>query len=253
MIVNLPFNPLQRAEDTERIVMRGLSRKYHRFRPAPYYGGIATADQVGCCLLCAYCWNYGRNLNAERAQGGYYTSDAVAKNLLEIVRRKHYKKVRLSGAEPVLGRASLEHLCKVIEAVTAEEPWLDFILETNGLLFGHHPDFAMELKKFNRLQVRVCLKGWNEKSFESISGAEGRYYELPLKGLRTLLQNDVTVWPAAMYETLGPQGIDELSRKLREYGIKAEELEVEYLEPYPFVLENMKKRAVASYMPSSST
>jgi uncharacterized Fe-S cluster-containing radical SAM superfamily protein len=252
-MVNLPFNPLQIAEDTERIVMRGLSRKYHRFRPAPYYGGTATADQVGCCLLCAYCWNYERNLNAERAQGGYHTPDAVAKKLLDIARRKHYRKVRLSGAEPVLGQASLEHLCKIIETVTTEEPRLDFILETNGLLFGHQPEFARELKEFNRLQVRVCLKGWDEKSFESISGAEGRYYELPLRGLRTLLQNDVTAWPAAMYETFGAQGIDELGTKLREYGIKAQELEVEYLEPYPFVLANMKKRAVASYMHSSST
>jgi uncharacterized Fe-S cluster-containing radical SAM superfamily protein len=63
-----------------------------------------------------------------------------------------------------------------------------------------------DLSKYRRLQVRVSLKGWDEQSFERISGAEGRFFELPLKGLRYLLQNDVVAWPAVMYETFCSEG-----------------------------------------------
>jgi uncharacterized Fe-S cluster-containing radical SAM superfamily protein len=50
-----------------------------------------------------------------------------------------------------------------------------------------------------------------------------------------------------MYETFGPEGIRRISKKLREFGIRPEELEIEYLEVYPFVLENLKKRSISLY------
>jgi uncharacterized Fe-S cluster-containing radical SAM superfamily protein len=244
-MLNLPFDPVKRAEEVERLVTRGFSRKYYRFRSARYYGGIATADQVGCCFLCAYCWNYGRNLNPEKSHVGYYTPEEVANRLLGIIRRKGFNKVRLTGAEPVLGQASFEHLRQVLERVTQAHPFLDFVLETNGLVLGRYPELAADLSKYRRLQVRVSLKGWDEQSFERISGAEGRFFELPLKGLRHLLQNGVATWPAVMYETFGSEGIDRISRKLREHEIRSEELEVEYLEPYDFVVKNLKQRSVS--------
>jgi uncharacterized Fe-S cluster-containing radical SAM superfamily protein len=243
-MLKLPFDPLKRAEKVERIVMKGLSRRYYRFRPARYYGGIATADQVGCCLLCAYCWNYGRNLDPKKGKESYYSPDEVAETLLDITLREGYNKVRLSGAEPILGQRSFGHLHKVLEMVTSRNPWLDFVLETNGLLFGRHGEFAAGLRKFNRLQVRVCLKGWDEQSFEAISGAQGAYFELPLIGLRNLLRNGIAAWPAVMYDVFGPQGVERISLKLKQFGIRAGELELEYLEPYPFVVENMEKRRI---------
>jgi len=252
-MLELPFDPLKRAEEVERLVTKGSSRKYYRFRSAYYYGGIATGDQVGCCFLCAYCWNYGRNLKPEKCRGSYYTAKEVAGKLLDISRRKGFNKVRLSGAEPVLGQTSFEHLCQLLEEISRANPWLDFVLETNGLLFGCYPQFAAALRGFNRLQVRVCLKGWDEKSFETISGAEGMCFQLPLRGLRNLLRNGVVAWPAVMYETFGPEGIEKISRKLREYEIKVEEIEVEYLEPYPFVLENLKRRSISCPITSKST
>jgi len=245
-MLDLPFDPLIGAKEVEDLVMAGLSRRYYRFRPARYYGGIATADQVGCCLLCAYCWNHGRNLHPQKSKGGYYSPDGVARKLLDISRRKGLNKVRLSGAEPILGERSFEHFRQVLEEVSSINPWLDFVLETNGLLFGYHPPFAAALSGFKRLQVRVSLKGWDEQSFERISGAQRMFFELPLRGLRSLLRNRVVAWPAIMYETFGPQGIERISRKLKEYQIRAEELEVEYLEAYPFVLENLKKRSIFS-------
>jgi len=149
------------------------------------------------------------------------------------------------GAEPALNNLS-KFRGPPQEEVSSINPWLDFVLETNGLLFGYHPPFAAALSGFKRLQVRVSLKGWDEQSFERISGAQRMFFELPLRGLRSLLRNRVVAWPAIMYETFGPQGIERISRKLKEYQIRAEELEVEYLEAYPFVLENLKKRSIFS-------
>jgi hypothetical protein len=34
-----------------------------------------------------------------------------------------------------------------------------------------------------------------------------------------------------MYKTFGPRGIERINEKLREFDIKPEELEIEYLEP----------------------
>ncbi|RLB07806.1 MAG: hypothetical protein DRG50_01655 [Deltaproteobacteria bacterium] len=108
MVLRLPFNPLQRAEEVEELVMKGQKRKYYRFRPARYYGGIATADLVGCNLLCAYCWNYDRNLEPSKCEGWYYSHTEVAERLLAIARRKGFNRIRLTGAEPILGERSLD-------------------------------------------------------------------------------------------------------------------------------------------------
>jgi len=39
-------DPIKRAEELARVVTKGDLRKYYRFRPARFYGGIATADCV---------------------------------------------------------------------------------------------------------------------------------------------------------------------------------------------------------------
>jgi uncharacterized Fe-S cluster-containing radical SAM superfamily protein len=84
-----------------------------------------------------------------------------------------------------------------------------------------------------------------EESFEAISGSNGKYFNLPIKGLKDLIRNGTNAWPAIMYETFGPEGIGKINKTLMEYGIRPEELEIEYLEPYPFVLENLEKRSVS--------
>jgi uncharacterized Fe-S cluster-containing radical SAM superfamily protein len=244
-MLDLPLDPLKRAKEVEGLVMEGLARKYYRFRPAKYYGGIATADIVGCPFLCAYCWNYGRNLHPEMGREKYYSSDEVANRLLNIIKRKGFNKVRLSGAEPILGEKSFEHLYQMLEDIYKANPLLDFILETNGLLLGYKPEFVRRLSKFERLGVRVALKGFDDVSFEAISGAERSFFHLPMKGLHNLIENGMNAWPAIMYETFGSEGIGKINQQLKEYEIRPEELEIEYLEPYPFVLENIKKRSVS--------
>jgi uncharacterized Fe-S cluster-containing radical SAM superfamily protein len=37
------YDPLVMADKTREVVCQGNRRKYHRFRPARFYGGIATA------------------------------------------------------------------------------------------------------------------------------------------------------------------------------------------------------------------
>jgi uncharacterized Fe-S cluster-containing radical SAM superfamily protein len=82
-----PFDAFERASEVENVVMDGLRRKYYRFRYSRHYGGIVTADAVGCNILCAYCWNLSRNQNPETA--GVYRSPAeVAERLLKISERR---------------------------------------------------------------------------------------------------------------------------------------------------------------------
>ena len=118
----LPYDALQRATEVEEVVMQGPMRKYYRFRPAPYYGGIATADAVGCDLACAYCWNYDRNYTPSRAAGDFYTAEHVAQRLLALARKKKYTYYRLTGSEPILGERSFEHFLAVKDLVLNEEP-----------------------------------------------------------------------------------------------------------------------------------
>jgi uncharacterized Fe-S cluster-containing radical SAM superfamily protein len=243
-MLTLPFDPLKRSQEVEDLVMKGRRRKYYRLRSARYYGGIATADLVGCNLLCAYCWNYGRNLRPSECEGRFYTDREIATRLLSIARKKGFNRIRLSGAEPILGEQSLAHLAGVLAEISKRDSRMEFVLETNGILIGARPEFAQHLAAFPRLHVRISLKGWDERSFEQISGAGGDYFVLPLKGLKALLKLGIVAWPAIMYELFGARGIERISERLVGLSIQPEELEVEYLEAYPFVLENLRRRSL---------
>ena len=104
------YDPVALAAETEKIVIRGDKRKYYRFRSARFYGGIATADCVGCCLRCAFCWGWSRAANPGGA-GKFYGAGQVV-NKIEAIARKHgFQRARLSGNEPTIGR---EHLLSVL-------------------------------------------------------------------------------------------------------------------------------------------
>lgn len=239
--LNIPFDALQRSEETERLVMEGENRLYYKFRAAPYYGGIATADAVGCSFLCAYCWNYGRNEDPVRF-GRFFSPENVADKLLEIARRRSFNLFRVTGSEPILGEASFEHLIKVIEIILNAQPQSNFILETNGLMLGYKEELAQRLR-FSRLLVRIAVKGVNPESFEKITGARKEFFRYPLSALRTLEQMGARAWPALMEELFTESEMNELKQTLREYNIHSD-LELESLEGYPFVLENMKRRGI---------
>jgi len=237
--LNFPFDPLKRAAEVESIVMQGEKRLYYRFRPAPYYGGIATADAVGCSFLCAYCWNYKRNLNPARFRE-FYNSQQVSSKLLNIAQRKSFNMFRISGAEPILGENSFDHLIDVVDLILQNRPSSVFILETNGFILGCRTDLIEKLK-FQNLRIRICLKGVDEESFELITGAQREFFAYPFKALKELEKLGINAWPALMGDLFSHDQILGLKKLLEDYKINAQ-LELESLEAYPFVLENMKKR-----------
>jgi uncharacterized Fe-S cluster-containing radical SAM superfamily protein len=52
------FNPFELGERVSEKVCRGNERMYYRFRGGRFYGGVATADAVGCNLRCVFCWSW---------------------------------------------------------------------------------------------------------------------------------------------------------------------------------------------------
>src|SRR4030042_7062961 len=109
-------DPIKRAEELHLVVSRGDHRKYYRFRPAPFYGGIATADCVGCFLKCLFCWSWHVIVQPEKI-GRFYSPEEVAQNLLSISRKKGFQQVRISGNEPTLHRS---HLLQVLQLIPQE-------------------------------------------------------------------------------------------------------------------------------------
>ncbi|ACB10160.1 radical SAM protein [Thermotoga sp. RQ7] len=226
------FDPVERSKKIENLVMKDGRRKYYRFRYSLYYSGIVTADSVGCNLLCAYCWNYFKNMRSEKV-GDFFSPEEVAEKLVEISRKRRCDLFRISGAEPILGRKSAEHTKEVMKLVKGT-----FILETNGILFGYDPSLVDLFTDFDVL-VRVNVKGWDEENFERITGADGWYFHYQLKALENLY-GKVRFWVAVMYDLFGEEGLSELKKKLP----VPCRIEKEYLEAYPFVVENLRKRGV---------
>jgi len=174
MNLKLPFDPVQRSKEVENIVMQGDKRLYYRFRFAKFYGGIVTADAIGCNLLCAYCWNYSKNLNPS-GFGEFYCPSEVAARLLDLSKKCGCDQFRVSGAEPILGRASTLHLAEVIEQVKGH-----FIIETNGVMLGCDQSLIDILEPLSNIHIRLCIKAHNSLDFEKITGAklEGFAYQL---------------------------------------------------------------------------
>jgi uncharacterized Fe-S cluster-containing radical SAM superfamily protein len=231
------FDPIKSAENAAKLVTRGDFRKYYRFRPARFYRGIATADCVGCCLQCIFCWSW-RKVENPKAHGHFYTPKDVAQKLTRIARKKRFKRVRVSGNEPTLAR---EHLLKIIEMVPFD---LLFILETNGILIGHDRTYAEELSRFENLYVRVSIKGTNEEEFSRLTGAEPEGFGLQLKALENLRREAVKTHPAVMASFSIPNNIDALRRHLFQIDPNFKDIEIEELTLYGDVEKRLQKASV---------
>jgi uncharacterized Fe-S cluster-containing radical SAM superfamily protein len=237
-VIASTIDPIALAEETGKIVNSGEKRKYYRFRPAPYYGGIATADCVGCCLRCLFCWSWHILIQPEKA-GRFYSPEEVARNLISIVRKKGFQQVRISGNEPTLHRS---HLLKVLELIPKE---IHFILETNGILIGHDPSYAKDLSLFPNLYVRVSLKGACPEDFTRLTKAKPEGFEYPLKALEYLLEEGVDCFPAVMANFSSQEEIKRLKQKLKEIRPDFEDFEEEELILYPFVLDHIQKAGLS--------
>ncbi len=229
------FDPVEMARATEKIVCEDDRRSYYRFRSARFYGGISTADCVGCCLRCVFCWSW-REVEKPQKYGQMYAPEEVARKLVAIARSKGYRQIRISGNEPTIGR---EHLLRVLEGIPRE---FTFILETNGILIGHDEGYAAELARFPNVHVRVSLKGASEEEFSRLTGARPEGFALQLRALENLRGHGVRAHPACMVSFSSDESIGKLKERLAAIGFG--EFEAEELVLYPAVEERLRRLGV---------
>jgi uncharacterized Fe-S cluster-containing radical SAM superfamily protein len=179
-----PFDPLERAKEVEKIVMRGNCRLYYRFRyqGADKWFAPSCADSVGCSLRCAYCWNRTRNTNFP---GEFRSPEYVAQKLVALSaphtgeEGSHY--MRTGGCEPILGSASLRHLIAVWENLDFD----NFLVESNGIVLGNHLEFFDLLEPWKKkITISICMKAHNAPIFEKITGAEAKYFSSPIWAIK---------------------------------------------------------------------
>jgi uncharacterized Fe-S cluster-containing radical SAM superfamily protein len=232
------IDTIEWAAKVKEVVSSGEKRKYYRFRSAPFYGGIATADCVGCCLKCLFCWSWHIITEPEKA-GRLYSPEEVVRSLLSIARKKEFHQIRISGNEPTLHRP---HLLKVLQLVPKD---IHFILETNGILIGHDPSYAEDLSRFPNLYVRVSLKGASPEDFTKLTMAKPEGFELQIKALEGLVEVGVDCFPAVMANFSSQEDIKRLRQRLK--GIRPDfgDFEEEELILYPFVLDHIQKAGLS--------
>jgi uncharacterized Fe-S cluster-containing radical SAM superfamily protein len=228
------YDAIKRAEETAQTVCKGNQRRYYRFRPARFYGGIGTADCLGCCLRCLFCWSWDKVMRPGR-YGTFYPPHQVAANLKRIAYKKGFSQVRISGNEPTLAR---DHLLQVLEQIPAH---LLFILETNGILIGHDATYARDLSRFENLYVRVSIKGTSEAEFTRLTGANPAGFGLQIQALENIARFNVSGHPAVMASFSSPENIKALRTRLREIHKDFEDFEVEELVLYGNVEERLIK------------
>lgn len=247
------YNPVELSEKIKRVVSRKdgniPSRKYYRFRGGRWYGGIATADCIGCNLTCGFCWSWKYNL-APRRYGTFYTPEEVFNRVDSIARKRGYRQVRVSGGEPTLDK---EHLLSLLEYF--EQKDYLFILETNGILIGYDKSYAKALSKFSKIHVRVSIKGASPEEFELLTSTNRQFFEYQIKSLENLLNYGVKCHPAAMLSFSDEKNINNLLLKLESVDRNlVREFEEEYVFLYPHVIRLMKRRGLKphiAYRPDS--
>jgi len=240
------YDPLKRAEEAAGIVFKGDRRKYYRFRPARFYGGIATADCVGCCLRCIFCWSW-REVVRPELFGKFYSPEQVAGTLTGLARRKRFRLVRISGNEPTIGR---EHLLEVLKRIPRN---IKFILETNGILIGQDQSYARDLAVFENVSTRVSIKGTNEEEFSKLTGAEPSGFALQLQALTNLLRSGAQVHPAVMISFSPPKNIRAFRKTLGAIHPSFEDFEIEELVLYGDVEERLRRTKTIAKHPAISS
>ncbi|MEM0257680.1 MAG: radical SAM protein [Thermofilum sp.] len=231
-------------------VARGSARKYYRFRGGRWYGGIATADCVGCNLRCVFCWGSHARDNFASV-GVFLEPEEVYARLARIAEKRGYDLVRISGNEPTL---AWQHLLRVLE-LFEEDGRFRFVLETNGITLGADRGKARDLSKFSCVHVRVSLKGASEEEFHLLTGARPEFYAVQLNALRNLLDYGVSCHPAVMLSFSAPDSADRLKERLTAIDpVLVREFEEEYVFLYRHVVEQLRRAGLkprVAYAPDS--
>ena len=234
-----PFDPLELARQTEKIVCRGDSRKYTKFYCTGVYGGIATGYTCGCCLRCIFCWvNWSRDFPEK--YGTFRAPAEAFHQLSRVARKARVSQLRISGAEPTL---STSHLLALLEKVE-NSPFRLFILETNGILLGANSDYAQQIARFKKVHTRVSLKAGTPEAFTRKTGARPESFELPFQGIVNLLEAGASFHVAAMSadsRVIDKHEHQSLLDKLASIDPTLEDsLEEEVVSPYHNTLERLK-------------
>jgi uncharacterized Fe-S cluster-containing radical SAM superfamily protein len=241
------YDPIVRHFAIEDLVTKDVSgnqeRRYWRFRFDRWYGGIVTADSVGCELLCRFCWVSDSVMSKPGQVGKFYSGKRVANILVNMARKKSLQQLRVSGGEPTIGR---KHLIDLLENLSSQN--VIFILETNGLLIGYDQTYAKELSKYSYVHVRVALKGSNEEEFVRLTGARPEGFQYQLKALENLVKNNVPCHPAVMISFSSKENLLELTQRINEIDLSLiKEIEMEELILYPKVLNRIRKHGLRYY------
>jgi uncharacterized Fe-S cluster-containing radical SAM superfamily protein len=238
-----PFDPVELAKETERMVtktgLRGVERKYEDFYATGVYGGIATGYCVGCCFRCVFCWvSWARDFPEKF--GRFHSPEESFSRLREAAHKYKVNKLRISGAEPTLGK---NHLLSLLEYVEESEFPL-FILETNGILFGVDKDYVKKISKFTKPHIRVSLKAGTPEDFTKKTGAKLEAFEIPFQAIRNLLDHNVSFHVASMSadpRIMTPDERKNLMKKLAEIDPRLlSSLEEEVMDGYNTTLARLK-------------
>lgn len=238
----VPFDPIELARKTEKIVAKDNKRKYTDFYVVRVYRGISTGYTVGCNFRCFYCWSDESRDFPER-YGRFYSPEESFGRLARAARRKGVNKFRISGAEPTLGK---RHLLELLELVEDSEFPL-FVLETNGTILGVDEDYVEQISKFKKVYLRVSLKGGNPEGFSWRTGARAESFELPYEAIQKLWDHRVSFHCAAMTDPriMPSREREQLLEKLAEISENlARNLEEEIIEPYPNTITRLRKAGV---------
>jgi len=234
------YDPLKVAEQIEKIVIKGILRKYYRTAwHERWYGGIASAYCCGCCLKCVFCFSGFPRDYPERI-GDFYTPEHIFNELDACAKKFGYRQIRTTGNEPTIGR---EHLLRLLELVDQTD--LIYILESNGILIGHDLGYAEQLSKFKNIHVRISFKGTNRQEFSLLTGADPEAFNLQLKALKNLLNAEVSCHPAVMLSFSPKENFEKLKDQLGTIDpTLARNVEEEYIILYPPVVERLKKAGI---------
>jgi len=243
----LSYDPVQRHLAIEKLVIRegseGQEKKYYRVRPARWYGGIVTADCVGCGLLCKFCWVSDQVMNRPAEVRKFYSPEKVAHGLDTLAEKRGLEQLRVSGGEPTIGKP---HLLQLLERL--EGKGYSFILETNGIPIAYDENYAEEISKYDFVHVRVSLKGCNEEEFSMLTGAKPEAFKLQLKSLEKLVEANVSCHPSIMASFSPRENLDALIRRLGSISPElAREVEIEELILYPHVISRIQKHGLKYY------
>ena len=231
------YDPIELSKKTEKIVIKNNLKKYYRFRPTGFYGGIATADTVGCNLRCKFCWSGNSVWNAKNT-GEFYSSEEVADKLESIADKKGYHQLRISGGEPTIGK---QHLIDLLENIKTK--YL-FILETNGILLGYDKKYIEDLSVFENLHVRVCLKGADSEEFSLFTGAR-KGFEYQIKALQYLRDKQMNFNIAIVSNN--KQKKQRFFQRLVEMDLGKVMIEDEEIKLYPMVKKRLQMEKLLNY------